>query len=239
MIFPLFYDLLALQCFDALLASLDVRGIRESHLHSMMQKVEISFKETVRRNKNCTNAERENLKNFKTEGTKLDLIPDDIVGTDSSVGAVCDSHSDMLETSTSFSIELGRNKAERNNALKRYHDFENWMWKECINSSMLRALKYGKKRCKQLLSFCDSCHEIYFEENHCSTCHRNSGSKIHSLTFCEHVVQCNGRRMIDPDCTLNVSFSSPLKIRLIKVLLALVEVSIVKNQLLKLVFVSH
>ena len=31
---------------DAPLASLDVRGIKESHLHMMLQRIEISFKES-------------------------------------------------------------------------------------------------------------------------------------------------------------------------------------------------
>ncbi|KAI5421763.1 hypothetical protein KIW84_045263 [Lathyrus oleraceus] len=35
---------------DAPLASLDVRGIKESHLHMMLQRIEISFKESIRRN---------------------------------------------------------------------------------------------------------------------------------------------------------------------------------------------
>ncbi|KAI5421753.1 hypothetical protein KIW84_045253 [Lathyrus oleraceus] len=35
---------------DAPLASLDVRGIKEPHLHMMLQRIEISFKESIRRN---------------------------------------------------------------------------------------------------------------------------------------------------------------------------------------------
>lgn len=46
------------QGFDALLASLDPRGVRESHLHSMLQKIEIPFKDTVRRSMVNVNAHR-------------------------------------------------------------------------------------------------------------------------------------------------------------------------------------
>ncbi|KAD7117894.1 hypothetical protein E3N88_05162 [Mikania micrantha] len=42
------------EAFDALLLSLDTRGTRESHLHIMLQKIELSFKENIRRNSNNT-----------------------------------------------------------------------------------------------------------------------------------------------------------------------------------------
>ncbi|KAI3823950.1 hypothetical protein L1987_05396 [Smallanthus sonchifolius] len=42
------------EAFDALLSSLDTRGARESHLHIMLQKIEKSFKENIRRNSNNT-----------------------------------------------------------------------------------------------------------------------------------------------------------------------------------------
>ena len=74
----------------------------------------------------------------------------------------------MLETSTSFVVELGSNESEKSDALKRYHDFEKWMWKEWFNSLVLCAMKYGKKSCAQLLGTCDYCHDIFsFEDNHC------------------------------------------------------------------------
>lgn len=45
-----------MQAFDALLASLDTRGSLESHLHIMLQKIELSFKENIRRNTNNSGA---------------------------------------------------------------------------------------------------------------------------------------------------------------------------------------
>ncbi|KAK6134925.1 hypothetical protein DH2020_031345 [Rehmannia glutinosa] len=42
--------------FDALLSSLDVRGIRECHLHSMLRNIGASFRETARKNLLCSNS---------------------------------------------------------------------------------------------------------------------------------------------------------------------------------------
>ena len=59
---------------------------------------------------------------------------------------------------------------KKNDALKRYQDFEKWMWKDCVNSSVIFAMKYGKKRDLQLLSTCDYYHDVYsFEDNHFSS----------------------------------------------------------------------
>ncbi|KAK1276363.1 hypothetical protein QJS04_geneDACA022461 [Acorus gramineus] len=46
------------EAFDNLLAALDTRGIRESHLHSMLQKIETLFKESVRKNLQLTNTSK-------------------------------------------------------------------------------------------------------------------------------------------------------------------------------------
>ncbi|KAK1566908.1 hypothetical protein Q3G72_005921 [Acer saccharum] len=186
--------------FDALLASLDVRGIRESHLHSMLQKVEMSFKETVRRNTLHAKAERDNRKTAKTESVEIAPLPDSSISTDSPRSIVCGPDSYMLETSTSFSVELGRNETERQDAWKRYQDYEKWMWKECVKPVVLCALKYGKKRCKQMLGVCDCCLDVYFsEDRRCPSCQRTFDT---------------------------AKISSPVRIRLLKVLLALVEISV-------------
>ena len=64
-----------MQGFDALLSSLDVRGIRESHLHVMLEKIEMSFKEAVRRNKLHLN-KRQNGGTIKTEADEMASGPD-------------------------------------------------------------------------------------------------------------------------------------------------------------------
>lgn len=59
--------------------------------------------------------------------------------------------------STSFTVQLGRNEVENKDAYTRYWDFEKWMRKECLNSSVSCATKFGKKRWNihhQLKTFC-------------------------------------------------------------------------------------
>ncbi|XP_022764115.1 homeobox-DDT domain protein RLT2 isoform X2 [Durio zibethinus] len=212
--------------FDALLSSLDVRGIRESHLHAMLQKIEMSFKEAVGRYKLHVN-KRQNGDTIKTEANEMASSLDWSVCFKSPSSTLCGSDSDMSETSTSFSIDLGRNENEKNDALKRYQDFEKWMWKERFNSLTFCAMKYGKRRCKQLLDVCDSCFSIYFYEyNHCPSCHMTYIASKSTVIFSEHVAQCAEKLQMGPDFALDGSAFSPLRIRLIKLQLALIEVSI-------------
>ncbi|XP_042972000.1 homeobox-DDT domain protein RLT2-like isoform X3 [Carya illinoinensis] len=212
--------------FDALVSSLDLRGVRESHLHMMLQKIEMSFKESVRRKMPCVRM-RDSGDSVKTGAVEIPRGPDYSIGTDSPRSTVCVADSDTSETSTSFAIELGSTVSEKNDALKRYNDFEKWMWKECFNSFVLSALKYGKKRCTQLLGTCDYCHDIYsFEDNHCPSCHKTYSASGRSLNFSEHVSKCEEKSKLGPYCTLHCSPSAPLQIRLLKVQLALVEVSV-------------
>ncbi|XP_031255307.1 homeobox-DDT domain protein RLT2 isoform X3 [Pistacia vera] len=213
--------------FDALLASLDLRGVRESHLHSMLQKIEMSFKDTVRRSMVDVNTHRQNQETAKPKSFQTVPCPDCNIDTDSPSSTVCVSDSDMSETSTTFLIGLGRNVTERNDALKRYEDYERWMWNECANSLVLCAMKYVKKRCKQVMSACDYCHDIYlFEGNHCPSCHGTFNAFNRNLNVSEHVAQCEGKLKRDHDCTSDVSLASPMRIRLLKLLLSFVEVCI-------------
>ncbi|KAF8409189.1 hypothetical protein HHK36_005263 [Tetracentron sinense] len=216
------------EAFDALLQSLDTRGIRESHLHSMLQKVETSFKETVRRNLQWTNNVDPSGHTVKTEDVELTSSPDCTVGIDSPNSTVCGLNSDTSEALSSFRIELGRNETEKKDALKRYRDFEKWMWKECFNPSLLCSTKYGKKRSTQLLGICDFCHDSFLsEDNHCPSCHRNFGTFANGLNFSEHVIECEEKRKVDPDWNFRGSDSSlPLRIKLLKAQLALTEVSV-------------
>ncbi|XP_023554341.1 homeobox-DDT domain protein RLT2-like isoform X2 [Cucurbita pepo subsp. pepo] len=156
--------------FDALLASLDVRGIRESHLHLMLQKLEKSFKTATRGN----------------------ILQDSQRTGEDAAGQHCNAHNngpsstvyadnhDGFESSTSFRSEAEETGSDTTESLKRYLDFESWMRRECFNLSVLSANKHGKKQGTQLLE--------------------NIG-----LSWCS---------------------SSPLRIRLLKMLLTLIEVSI-------------
>ncbi|CAN0915229.1 Homeobox-DDT domain protein RLT2 [Linum grandiflorum] len=202
--------------FDALLACLDVRGIRESHLHFMLRRIEKSFKETVWRN----------LLQAKAENSVTNedvLMVDAPNGYDSPRSAVCPTNSDSCETSTSFSIELGRNRSESNSSLKRYYDFERWIWKECSSTTLLSATKYGQKRCTQLLGICADCHDIYFsEDDSCPSCNRALGPAKSNLDFGQTFKLEKGIN----DLPQNVNNYSPVRIRVLKLLLALIEVSL-------------
>lgn len=214
--------------FDSLVASLDVRGLRESHLHTMLQKVEVSFKETLRKNLVHSSFTGVTVDNVKTENAGSSSNPDSGVSSKSTTRAVCALNTNMLETSSSFVIRLGGNETERQDLFKRYQDFETWMWKECLNSSVLCAVKDGKHRCKLLLSPCDDCHDLHLiDENHCPSCGRIYKTYAGGSSFSEHVAQCEeelkgnvGRSSQDLDSTL------PSRIKLLKVLFVLMEVSV-------------
>ncbi|KAL5998845.1 hypothetical protein ACLOJK_009793 [Asimina triloba] len=213
------------EAFDALLASLDTRGIRESHLHSMLQRIEASFKEAIKRNQRHINSMESTGAPVKEETSS----PDYPSGTDNSGSIVCGLDSDMVEHSMSFRIELGRNESEKNSALNRYQDFEKWLWQECFNPSILCALKYGKKRCTELLATCNFCHNSYLlEYKHCPSCHKTFEAFHHfDVTFGEHVAQCEENSKVDPHLSIHCSDSSlPTRGKMLKAGLALIEASI-------------
>ena len=203
-----------------------MRGIRESHLHIMLQKIEVPFRERVRKNLsfNCI----EGKEGMKTgdELAEVSSSPGCNSGLDSPSSTVCGMNSDSLEPSSSFKIELGRNETERENALKRYEDFQIWMWRECFNSSVLRSLTYGKNRCTPLLGTCHLCFDSYMNvECHGHSCHTTSkvGNKegLVEQTIHEEKVK------VEPLNFGDSNSSHPLRIRLIKVLLNSLEVRMI------------
>ncbi|EEF44370.1 homeobox-DDT domain protein RLT2 isoform X2 [Ricinus communis] len=216
--------------FDSLLTSLDARGVRESHLHMMLQKIEMSFKEAVRRKLLSADMERQSGDTVKAEAGDMVTGPDCHTGTDSPSSTVCIADSDVSETSTSFAVELGRNESERNQALRRYQDFEKWMWKECFNGLVLCASKYGKKRSRQLVGVCDYCHGIYFSEDDQCPCSRTCEKPGSDLNFSKHMVHCEEKSRVGLAYSSHAS-SSPLRIRLLKMQLALIEVSLLQEAL--------
>lgn len=217
-----------IQGFDALLVSLDLRGIRESHLHMMLQRIETSFKESVRRN--VQNGEmimqkEDTVKNLKTEAVKMaaDL---DCSANIYCPTSVCIDDSDTSVASTSFTVQLGQNEVENKDAYMRYWDFEKWMRKECLNCSVSSAMKFGKKRCKQLLLMCDLCGHVYFfREVQCPLCHRTFSTSQGNSSSYERIAQSEGKMNIDADFFHDSSSSSTRK-RLLKILLSVVEVTI-------------
>ncbi|CAL1398076.1 unnamed protein product [Linum trigynum] len=210
--------------FDDILSSLDSRGIRESHLRIMMQKIEMSFKDTVRKSLSPDNVARPIMEN---EASERDSSPNGSLGIDSPSSLVCGSNSDTQDVFSSFRIELGRNERENKGALRRYEDLQIWTWKECLSSTVSCAMKHGKKRSRQLLDACDLCLDSYlFEDHHCLSCHQTFDSGNRMFSFEEHGTICNGRRKLDSKDTHASNSSLPLGIRLLRALLATVEASV-------------
>ncbi|KAL6567386.1 hypothetical protein OROGR_001054 [Orobanche gracilis] len=195
------------EAFDALLTSLDTRGTRESHLHIMLQKIEVCFKERVQRNQLFPN-----ILNHK-DGQEAE----------SPTSVVCNTKSDMLEPSTSFRIEVGRTETERKNFLKRYEELQTWIWKECFNSSTIRAMAHGKNRCSPLLRICDVCLATYNPEDICPSCHQTR-SKVLARGNSSEQFKCENNLMDGSDIIMSNSF--PLRIRLIKAILSSLEVAV-------------
>ncbi|KAK3023049.1 hypothetical protein RJ639_044839 [Escallonia herrerae] len=213
------------EAFDALLMSLDTRGIRESQLQIMLQTIETSFKESVRKTSLCSNTGQRGTA-IEIEGAEIGFSPARTGGAESPSSAVCASNSDSLEPSSSFKIELGRHETEKKNALKRYLDLQMWIWRECFNSSSLCAMTYGKNGHTPLLGICDLCLDSYiFKESLCSSCGRTFAFND-KVNYMEHVIQLVGRREGNTKNVLSSDLSHPLRLRLIKALLNFLEASV-------------
>ncbi|XP_010556849.1 PREDICTED: homeobox-DDT domain protein RLT2-like isoform X2 [Tarenaya hassleriana] len=197
--------------FDSLVKCLDVRGVRESHLHFMLRKIEVSFKESVGRNV-C-----------KTSEVTCSYL-------NSPSGNSCGSglDSDTAEISTTFNIESGSNPIERQNVLQRYRDFEKWMWVNMLCSdTLVSAFKNGAGKSRTLLCICGSCGEVYLAEGlHCPGCGQACCSDTSGLCFAEQVARLGDNFTGESDSFLGGSVSSPPRIRLIKMQLSLVESSL-------------
>ncbi|XP_020268550.1 homeobox-DDT domain protein RLT2 isoform X2 [Asparagus officinalis] len=219
------------EAFDALLAALDTRGARESHLHSMMQRIEPAFKEAIRRNKKHASSVKLDGCVVKTETGALDMTssPNCQKGISSPSSILSSLSSDSAESLAPFQIESGRNKMERNDILSRYKVFLRWMWKQYYSPSTLCAMKYGKSRCPELLQVCHLCYNCHFtEERHCPSCHRTFKPMYNvDAKFSEHVSHCEDKQKMDPDWIYEVSDSLPsIGLQLLKAQLSLMEASI-------------
>lgn len=181
--------------------SLDVRGVRESHLHFMLLKIETSFKDAVRRNME----------------TNPGLC---------SISASLDS--DAAEISTTFKIEIGDNNiTEQYSVLQRFQSFEKWMWDNMFHPDALSAFKYGAKKNSPLFRICRICAELHFVGDICCpSCGQMRGSSdVDEFCLADQVAQLRDKSRGDAGFILRGSNSSPLRIRLLKIQLALVEVS--------------
>lgn len=210
-----------MQAFDALLASLDTRGTRESHLHIMLQKIEVCFKNCVQRNQLLPDILYQNRDGGRKEASKVNSCHS-CVSVESPSTAVCSSNSDLWEPSLSFRIELGQNETEKKNFLKRYEDLQIWIWKECFNSSVLCGMAYEKKRCLPLLGICDMCLGTYdVKKDLCPSCNQIHRKFSDEGSFLD---QFNHESNSMDGTAIVISNLSPVRIRLIRALFSMLEV---------------
>lgn len=192
---------------------MDIRGIRESHLHSILQNIRATFKETARKNLLCSHSGGNVHDDVKKEVLEMRNKLDFCSGTDSPKRIVRASYSNS--PSISFATDLENNGTEEN---------VEWMWKECFASNVFGALKHGTLRRQQLLEICNCCHSLFsWEENHCPSCHRTYSSSKETFNFAEHVAECKKKQSEEFDDVL-FNLSLPPRIRLLKVQLATIEV---------------
>lgn len=210
------------EVFDSLVAALDTRGSREAHLHSMLQMIEPTFKEAIKRSASIELPAGRYPKNGATDMIRANCHG----GLGSSSSSTFNISSDSSTAySNSFKIELGRNDFEKTAISKRADGFLKWMWRECYNQEWTCATKYGKKRCSELLHSCNYCYQIYLaEERHCSSCHKTFKS---IYNFSEHTTQCEERRRTDPNWKMQImDYSVAIGMILLKLQLASIEASI-------------
>uniref|UniRef100_A0A0A9CG49 Uncharacterized protein n=1 Tax=Arundo donax TaxID=35708 RepID=A0A0A9CG49_ARUDO len=208
------------EAFDSLVASLDTRGSREAQLHSMLQMIEPTFKEAIKRSAAIEQSAGRNIKNGATDMIRANIHSEFGRPSSNPFSVASDS---ATAYSDSFRIELGRNEFEKSAISKRADVFLKWMWRECYNQELTCAMKYGKKRCSELMRSCTFCYQIYLaEERHCSSCHKTFKS---IYNFSEHTAQCEEKRRIDPNWKMQIAdYSVPIGIRLLKLQLASIEV---------------
>ncbi|KAF8675750.1 hypothetical protein HU200_047234 [Digitaria exilis] len=206
--------------FDSLVAALDTRGSREAQLHSMLQMIEPTFKEAIKRSATIELSAGRYPKNGATDMIRANCHSGNSIITPFSVAS-----DNVTACSDSFKIELGLNDVEKTAISRRADAYLKWMWKECYNQELTCAMKYGKKRCSELLHSCNYCYQIYLaEERHCSCCHKTFKS---IYNFSEHTTQCEEKRRTDPNWKMQiVDFSVPVGIILLKLFLVSIEASI-------------
>lgn len=135
------------------------------------------------------------------------------------------SDGNSTDSSPTFNIELGETDLEKKNGMERYRDLEKWMWKECLYMPRLSAMRHGKQRSLPLQGICDFCHGSYFFEKKaiCPRCNRSFSTLGDKLCYPEPDIQDNVSNSNDQN---DWDITHPIRIRLMKSLLAFVEASV-------------
>lgn len=164
-------------------------------------------------------------KDIENQATEMRYCSGYLAGRRSPNNAAHDLRTDMSTTSLSFRIDVGKNDIEKKNSYKRYQVLKSWVWKECINSKNLNAMKNGRKGYTPLLGICEFCFDTFiFEENRCPSCQRTSGAMGERFNYLGSLIQCEEKLEINPSKLIASDSSFPLLIRLIKALLSFIEV---------------
>lgn len=193
----------------------------------MLLRIERNFKEAIRWRQKTINSLNSVGDHAKPRDSKIMSSPDWRVENGSPNSSLTELASDALENSMSFKIGFKGDDAEKKSALIRHQGFLKWMWKECYNAHELCTMKYGKKRCSELLHTCDSCFQSFLlEERHCPSCHKPFKTfQTSDALFSEHLALCEQKRKSDPDWKSELSNSTlPIRIRLLKAQLSMFEV---------------
>lgn len=189
----------------------------------MLQNIEKPFKENVRKNSKCVGF-MEKDGSVGNGAAEMDYTPQ-CSSDDSPSSTLYGSYSNIGEPSSSFRIELGKNETDKKAAVGRYQEFQTWMWKECFNSSTLCAMRYGRKRCRPLLGICQFCLNVYIVGNDlCPSCYREFGNSDDNRNVSENIVHCQEKRKVTLKNSDISDFSLPLRIRLLKAFLTVIEV---------------
>ncbi|MCO5562423.1 hypothetical protein L7F22_016051 [Adiantum nelumboides] len=192
------------EAFDALLANLDIRGIREAHLHEMLFKLENIIRLGMRKlastlrleqwlpaNHNEDKAVDKATFRSSSNGTS-------VAGRQEEDGSSGDGtvFPESCRHMGAMRIQTGNSQSEKFD-VQRYREFDKWFWsKETPTQSLLAAMRLKKKRCSELLAKCDMCHDLYWpEEKHCTCCHRTfEVSTKKDTKYMEHVSECDKLR---------------------------------------------
>ena len=162
------------QAFSALMESLDTRGVREAHLHGVLQKLENLIRQGMNNLSICS--QRLLFKEGKVMSSNNGLASTNVAGYTSEDGSsesgTVFQDSGSVKCRGSIQIQNGNIQTERNDVFERYKEFEKWIWSmQTPEYSDLIAMRITK-RSSELLALCEMCHDFYWpQEKQCSCCH--------------------------------------------------------------------
>lgn len=193
------------EAFNALLANLDTRGVREAHLHGVLVKLENlirqgmrRFSSTVRPDQRLPANESEvkavDSSKFRSSGNGVLTFHSGHMEEDGSSGdGTVLSDKESCRHAGAIQIQIGNSHRERKCVLDRYREFDKWFWsRETPEFSVLVAARLKKKRSPEILAKCEVCHDLFWnEEKHCSYCHTTfEASAKRDVKYMQHVSEC-------------------------------------------------